>query len=89
MSAPILFPANLQLLIKRTRRRRDDLPVAGQPPQLFAFPYQGFVGKRSDEFAVFLRIKFLQSDGAEHGSTPEWNVEAGTKILARRLRYHW
>jgi hypothetical protein len=89
MSPPPLHTANPQLLIEHTHRCRNDFPVAGPPPQLFALPYQGFVGKRSDEFAVFLRIKFLQSDGAEHGSTPEWNVEAGTKILARRLRYHW
>ena len=43
MAAPILFPANLQLL-KRARRRRDDLSVAGQPPHLLPFVYQGFVG---------------------------------------------
>ena len=45
--------------MKRAQHRAHDLYVAGQPPQLFAFPYQGFVGERLNEFALFLRVKFL------------------------------
>jgi len=59
VAAPILFPANLQLLIKGVRCCRDDFPVAGQPPGFLSFLNQGLVGQRADEFAVFLRIKFL------------------------------
>lgn len=81
-SSPLL-PANLQLLLKHTRRRRDDVPVAGQPPHLLAFLYQCFVWKSSDELAVFLRIKLLESDGTVQENTHEWNVEEGIKILTR------
>jgi len=84
MPAPILLPANLHLLIKRARHRAHDLSVAGQPPQLFALPYQGFVRQRSDEFAVFLRIEFLESDGAEHGSTPGFVECRGRKTILTR-----
>ena len=35
MSPPILFPANLQLLIKRTRHRGDNASVAEQETQPF------------------------------------------------------
>ena len=59
MPPPVLLPANLQLLSKRARCCRDDLAVAGKPPQFLAFPYQGFVGERLNEFALFLRVKFL------------------------------
>jgi hypothetical protein len=53
------LPANLQLFIKSARHRGDDLSVAGQPPDLLSFLYQGFVRQRAEKFAIFLCIKFL------------------------------
>ena len=68
MPSPVLFPADFKLRIKRARRRRDDFAVAGKRPHLLAFFYEDFVGERLDEFAVFLRIKFLESDWEENAS---------------------
>jgi len=62
MSSPALVTADFEVLVESAPRRRDDLSVAGQPAHLLpflyqAFVYRGFVGQRSYEFAVFLRIK--------------------------------
>jgi len=88
MPASQFRTTDFQLRIKRARRRRDDLAVAGKPPQFLAFSYQDFVGERVDKFAVFLCIKILESNWTVQENTREWSVEEGTKILTRRLRYH-
>jgi hypothetical protein len=48
----------------------DSQRISFLPSLYQGFVYQDFVGQRSDEFAVFLRIKFLKREWAKHGGTP-------------------
>jgi len=77
MPSPIFFPAYSKLLVEHADNWRGD--VAAQDPELFPLLDQRVARKRLDIIAVLGFIKFLQGDGAEHGSTPK--VECRGKKL--------